>query len=220
MKLRTLSYCAFLLLRLSAVAQTVSVIEGNVFISAGTGGTKQLTSSGGDSDPALAPDGKTVAFVRALSERKVSTGSGDDNSEIWLMHSDGSHAERIVVPRAAEKMQEVLGLLAAPQFSADGRRLFFETTAWATSGAVHVLDLATRKDRFVCSGNSLEVVRTGEYRDCLLVQQHRYFVGGGSYDWFWLLRPDGKEVGPVGDDTDMFHSTFSLEHKEARAKSP
>ena len=57
-------------------------------------------------------------------------------------------------------------------------------------------------------GLDLEVVGAGEYRDCLLVRQHRYFIGGGSYDWFWLLRPDGKEVGPVGGDTENFKATY------------
>ena len=75
-------------------------------------------------------------------------------------------------------------------------------------GAVHVLDLSTKKEQFVCAGNSLEVIRSGEHKDCLLVQQHRYFIGGGSYDWFWLLRPDGKEVGPVGEETENFKEMY------------
>ena len=41
--------------------------------------------------------------------------------------------------------------------------------------------------------------------------QHRYFLGGGSYDWYWLLRPDGKEVGPVGETTENFEATYSNE---------
>ena len=216
---RFFGFCAVLFLAVSSRAQIVSVKDGNVFITDAAGQLRQLTDSGRDSDPALAPNGQTIAFVRALPERKVSTGSGDDNSEIWCIRTDGSHAERMVAPRAAPKMQDVLGQLAAPQFSADGRRLFFETTAWATSGAVHVLDLATRKEHFVCAGNNLEIVRTGEYRDCLLIQQHRYFIGGGSYDWFWLFRADGKEVGPVGEDTDTFHATFGADGKGAPAKS-
>jgi hypothetical protein len=57
----------------------------------------------------------------------------------------------------------------------------------------------------------LKVVPSGEYKDCLLVQQHRYFVGSGSYDWYWLLRPDGKEVGPVGEDTSNFEATYGNE---------
>ena len=56
-------------------------------------------------------------------------------------------------------------------------------------------------------GTDVKIVPSGEYKDCLLVQQHRYFVGGGSYDWFWLVRPDGKELGPVGEDTENFLAT-------------
>jgi hypothetical protein len=54
---------------------------------------------------------------------------------------------------------------------------------------VHILDLATKKERFFTDGSGLE-------------------IGGGAYDWFWLVKPDGKEVGPVGETTDNFHSTF------------
>lgn len=148
--------------------------------------------------------------MRAAPEQKISSGSGDDVSEIWTVQSDGSGAGRLVTPRASRKMQEVIAFCSAPHFSTDGRRLFFQSTAWVTSEAVHVVDLRTRKEHFVCAGNEFEIVRSGEYRDCLLVQQHRYFIGGGSYNWYWLLRPDGKEVGPVGEDTVMFKETYSL----------
>jgi hypothetical protein len=85
------------------------------------------------------------------------------------------------------------------------------TPAWATSGAVHVVDTTNRKERYLFPGSDLKAVTSGEYKDCLLVQQHKYFVGGGSYDWFWLLRPDGKEVGPVGEDTSSFEATYGKE---------
>ena len=63
-------------------------------------------------------------------------------------------------------------------------------------------------DRSVCPAAEFEVVSSGHYRDDLLVQQHRYFIGGGSYDWYWLLKPDGKEIGPVGEDTENFKTTY------------
>jgi hypothetical protein len=28
--------------------------------------------------------------------------------------------------------------------------------------------------------------------------QHRHFVGSGTYNWYWLLEPNGKEIGPIG----------------------
>ena len=37
---------------------------------------------------------------------------------------------------------------------------------------------------------------------------HRYFIGAGSYDWFWLVRPDGKEIGPVGEDVENFKANY------------
>ncbi|MCH1923036.1 hypothetical protein L9G15_26855, partial [Shewanella sp. A3A] len=75
------------------------------------------------------------------------------------------------------------------QFSADGRLVYFVTPAWATSGAVHVVDTTNRKVRFIVPGDGLHVMHTGEYRDHLLLSQHRYFLGGGSYDWIWLFSP-------------------------------
>jgi WD40-like Beta Propeller Repeat len=60
-------------------------------------------------------------------------------------------------------------------------------------------------------GNDIRVVPAGEYKDCLLVQQHRYFIGGGAYDWYWLFRTDGKEIGPLGEDTSTFEATYGNE---------
>lgn len=33
-------------------------------------------------------------------------------------------------------------------------------------------------------------------------------LGGGSYDWLWLLTPDGKEVGPIGEDEASFREMY------------
>jgi hypothetical protein len=91
---------------------------------------------------------------------------------------------------------------ANTQFNAMGTLLYFETPAWATSGAIHVLDMATGKERLFMPGNGVEVLATCKdkrYRDDVIVSQHRYFVFSGSYDWSFLFTPEGKEVGPLGD---------------------
>jgi hypothetical protein len=54
--------------------------------------------------------------------------------------------------------------------------------------------------RFIQPANELEVITSGEYQGYLALQQHRYFIGGGSYDWYWLFTPDGKEIGPLGEE--------------------
>ena len=207
---RFLLICAFTVAFLERTdAQKVSVQNGNVCISDPTIGFKALTSGGHDSQPVLSPDSKWIVFVRTVPGKNISTGSGESPAtELWQIRADGKNAALLVRPRESQKAESVLANFAKPQFSTSGRYVFFLSDGWATSGAVHVVDTTNGKEHFVCPGLDLEVVGAGEYRDCLLVRQHRYFIGGGSYDWFWLLRPDAKEVGPVGEDTENFKATY------------
>jgi len=72
-----------------------------------------------------------------------------------------------------------------------------------TSKAVHAVDVASGKEWYVAPGNTLEVIPRGQFAGCLLVAQHRYRQDqSGSYDWIWILAPDGREVGRVADDSD------------------
>jgi dipeptidyl aminopeptidase/acylaminoacyl peptidase len=193
----------------SAGEPVTEVRNGNIFLRPAEGAIRQLTTSGRDSLPVISPDGQSVVFARAVADKKIATGSGDvEAAELWQIRADGTEPERLVAPREAEDMKDVIASFSDIQFSTDGRSVFFVTPAYATSGAVHVVDLNTRKEHFVMAGSDLEVVRSGEYRDCLLVGQHRYFIGGGSYDWIWLFRPDGKEIGPVGESAENFKATY------------
>jgi hypothetical protein len=196
-------------LAVPAVAQNVSVKDGNIQFTDKGGKTIALSSSGRDSAPVLAPDGKWVAFVRKVDGKKIATGSDEmDPTELWQVHVDGEEPTLLLRCRESEKPESVIAAFETLQFSTNGKLLYFVTPAWATSGAVHVVDTTNRKERYVFAGNNLKLVPSGEYKDCLLVQQHRYFIGGGSYDWFWLLRPDGMEIGPVGEDTENFEATY------------
>ena len=90
-------------------------------------------------------------------------------------------------------------------------RFIFCSAAYAVSGAIHAYDVTTHQVRFVMAGNAPQVVPAGEYKGDLLVEQHRYFLGGGSYDWYWLFEPNGKEIGPVGETTDNFREMYFQE---------
>ena len=196
----------------SALAQSVSVKDGNIQFTDKSGKITALTSGGRDSDPLLAPDGKWVAFVRKVDGKKIATGSDEmEPTELWQVRVDGKEPSLLVRCRDSEKMESVIAAFQNLQFSSNGKLLYFVTPAWATSGAVHVVDTTNRKERYLFPGNDLKIVPAGEYKDCLLTQQHRYFIGGGTYDWYWLVRPDGKEVGPVGEETSNFEATYGKE---------
>ncbi|PZR71876.1 MAG: hypothetical protein DLM73_14610 [Chthoniobacterales bacterium] len=212
MKQKIFASALLFALALPALAQSVSVKDGNIQFTSKAGQTTALTSSGRDSDPVLAPDGKWVVFVRKVDGKKIATGSDEvDPTELWQVRADGKEPTLLLRCREAKEPNQLIAAFQSLQFSTNGKLVYFVTPAWATSGAVHVVDTTNRKERYVFPGNDLKIVPSGEYKDCLLTQQHRYFIGGGSYDWFWLMRPDGKEVGPVGEDTSSFEATYGKE---------
>ncbi len=187
----------------AAPAMSVRATDGNIVLVSG-GHEVRLTSSGKDTEPVLSPDGTFVVYTRHARPPGGGSGflTGCDGDEIRRVDIDGTGDAPLVQANDADEPEAQLCAFQAKQFSSDGARLYFMSTAWATSDAVHVYDFGQRKERYVLPANDLLVLAdcAGDYRDDLIVQQHRYFVFGGSYDWYWLFDPAGKtEYGPLGD---------------------
>jgi hypothetical protein len=207
---------AFTLLAFVAAAAhgaSVRVADGNVVYVDDSGIAKRLTSSGLDSAPGLSYDNGLVAFVRRTPGRVVAAGAGDvEAGQLWVIRTNGSGARLLVDGHDSKDPRGVLAELASPVFSPDGHSIYFRSEAWATSGAIHAVDLKDGKERFVTDGNSLAVVGAGMYAGALIVSKHKYWLAGGSYDWLWLVSQTGKEIGPVGPedvDIDAFERQFA-----------
>jgi len=191
----------------SAFAETVSVKDGNIFVD-----SRQITGGGRDSDPLLAPDGRHVVFTRSGPPSSAMDNCSPDSKKpanaisLWIADDSGAHAAMLAVGHAADKPEDAICAFNNKAFDSSGRRLYFSTPAWATSGATHVIDLGTGQQQFFVAGDLAKVLAScsdDQHVDDVIVSQHRYFVFGGSYDWYWLFGPDGKEIGPVGESTAM-----------------
>ncbi len=191
-------------------AQTVSADkQGNIWFTGAAGRRVRLTTDGKNSDPALSPDKRRIAYVHETAGKAISTGSGAAAPPQQRgMDIDRQPPATHVRPADARKVEDILAGFSSPAWSPDGRTLYFAGAAYATSGAIHAYDFGTKRVRFFLPGNDPQVVPTGEYKGDLLVMQHRYVLGGGSYDWYWLFTPAGKEVGPVGETTDGFRAMY------------
>jgi dipeptidyl aminopeptidase/acylaminoacyl peptidase len=182
-------------------ASSVAVKDGNIVLLQ-DGRERQLTKSGKDADPALSPDGKWVAFTRVGNP--ASTGSqGDCKSgaqadELRRIRVDGTGEELLVRGREGRNdPKQSICDFSSKQFTSDGRYIYFLSPAWATSAALHRYDTSTKALTFVIDANDC---KKAESRDNIVVNQHRYFVVAGSYDWYWLFDGAGKkEKGPVGE---------------------
>src|SRR4051812_39668731 len=135
---RLLFSAIWLVISVPAFGQTVSVKDGNLQFTDKSGATTALTSSGRDSNPALAPDGKWVAFVRKVDGKKIATGSDEvDPTELWQVRVDGKEPSLLVRCRASEKVESVIGGVGKTPVLADGEVAFFLSPAGATFCAGH-----------------------------------------------------------------------------------
>jgi hypothetical protein len=151
------------------------------------------------------PDKKWIVFVKKNNKYIVPrncfyfAAKGDHADEIWIVNTNKMTKKMLVAPHFS--CGDVSTVILDPhnlQFSPDSKTLYFETSAWVTSGAVHAIDVDGNHLRFVTDGSELRVVQDGSYKGDVIVSQHRYRFKGntplGSYDWDCLLTPRGRRI--------------------------
>lgn len=138
-------------------------------------------------------DGQWEAFVRPGPPR-----------ELWLASVQDGSERRLLTESEADEPQRNLVGFAGLQFSPDGRTLYFLTEAWATSAAIHALDLQTLEERFVIDAVALLVIMSGRYVGHLFVQRHQYkeFPGEGfhAYQWCGVVDSRGNIIRTLDTD--------------------
>lgn len=196
-----------LLLLLSSCSEKmparVRIENGNVFIAYVDNTQKQVSDMGVDKEAILSPDGRKLAFIRKTPVIDTSTMCNEQDM-ICLYDLKADKIDTIIRPRKDNSPEEELSDLNSLAFSPDGHILYFTGCAWVTSSAIHQYELAGGKEKFISAGNSLRIVESGKYKGYIIASKHKYYEGeaGGSYDHYWLLDKDGKEIKDLGDKED------------------
>lgn len=164
----------------------------------------QLTKDAKLTDLTKSPDGKWIVFVKKSNYTIPSncfyfSEKGEHADEIWIVNTKKMTKKLLVAPHFS--CGDVSKVIIDPhnlQFSPNSKTLYFETSAWVTSGAIHAVDVDGSHLRFVTDGGELRVVQSGPYKSDIIVNQHRYRFKGdtplGSYNWDWLFTPTGKQI--------------------------
>ena len=188
------------------IGDHVFQINGSIYLYSKFGDfTTRLTKSSHDSNPVLSHNEHWVAFLRKarFPIPKTCRAYYDKNDrygkEIWI-YDLKTMKEQLLVENnfSCNHLTKIIIDPADLKFSPDSKTLYFETSAWETSGAIHSVKINGNHLRFVTDGNEYHVVKNGKYKGDLIVNQHRYRFKGdtplGSYDWDWLYTPDGKQI--------------------------
>lgn len=169
---------------------------------------KKLTTGGKCASSLITPDGEWVVYVRTHDGSPRREGDPPLPASLCAIRIDGSEPKILLNSRQDHKKYPDIESFWNLQFTNDGEWLYFQSHAWATSSAIFRLDMRTGLDVFICPGNSLEILVDGDYEGYLIVSQHKYYIGGGSYDCRWLLDSDGNTIGPISDLNNSFKDLY------------
>ncbi|MBX4267691.1 hypothetical protein [Clostridium estertheticum] len=143
-------------------------------------------------------------ILKDTNKALLSTGAGDTavNNELWVKYSDGTEELLVVCHDEEVDVKDIIAGIFNPQLSKDKKKVYFMSEAWATSAAIHVVDIESKNQQFVCPGNYLRIIEKGQYSGDLIVNQHRYndAPNYGSYDNYYIVDENGIQLEDLGDD--------------------
>ena len=105
----------------------------------------------------------------------------------------------------APDAKNIVAEITSPVLSLDGDYAYFVSAAFATSDAIHRLNLRDGTETFLIDGDTLAIIPTGPQRGLLLVDRALIKLDAsgeslGRAKYLWLVSPDGsplREIGPT-----------------------
>lgn len=164
--------------------------------------------------PARVPREWVVECSSASGRLQAKSRGGD----LWIQR-DGGAPEPLVERATANVVGEQPGTplseggIYGCQFAPDERSLYFIADNYGTSRGLFAVSLQTRLVALLDAGNAFFVIhecREQTLIGSIAVYRHEYFrpLSGFAYDWWVLIRPSGKEVGPIGQDENLDRFMF------------
>jgi hypothetical protein len=180
--------------------------NGNIFVQYVDATVKQLTIEGTDSEPCMAKSKNFAVFVRkpkgsqkdkSIKETQIVLIDLKDRKEQVIVQGCTYEGEKNAIDYANSKEYPFPSLceLNHPVFSNDDQKVYFQTAAWVTSGAIHYYSFDTGKIAFFSDGEIRKITQDGN----VIVTRTGVTPKVGRYLQDWLLRDEGKVIRPIGE---------------------
>lgn len=197
-------------MNVACAAPDVSVRQGDVWLE-----NHQVTGLGNVTEAGLAPNGHAIAFIRR--DKKGETDIDGDYTSLWLTDAAAENSPRKLVSwraPAAKPEDQLMGFRSL-HWSLDDKSIYFLSSAWATSFAVHRVDVATGAERFVVDAVELKIIQNGPYRGMFLISRHTCHKEPGCDFPTSVVRLDGSTVLTVpksGDNEEAVSRWLRAHH--------
>lgn len=185
-------------------AQELKELNGRITFVSPAGVVTPLTATDSFSQASLSPDGKWAVFLRnsGVVEDPIAPWpkAKTQKTQIWIADTMVANSARVVYSGPVRRGDHQFYSFDSPRLSPDDRYVYFLIReAVVTSGLLR-LELSSNKVDYLTTALNFQVVPNGKYRGDLVVQIRKPTLSTSFYEWYWLLGPDGKEIGLVGQD--------------------
>jgi len=90
-----------------------------------------------------------------------------------------------------------LGTIYKIFISPDNTRIYFETSAWTVSYAIHYYVISTKNIYFYSAGSINKILKNGNLSISITGLESDINGNSGRYEQDWLYDKDGKEIKPL-----------------------
>lgn len=134
-------------------------------------------------------------WTKGYTFRVVNSSDGD---RLFLKYNNTGDEITLVIPTADSDPTKCISNIVNVNKSHDGSKLYFETSPWPTTNAIHVVDLNTFKEKFFTDGYFVKNV--GEYpnTNSVIVQKNYIKEGQGRINSYFAIASSGEELCELG----------------------
>lgn len=186
------------------VTETFSTM-GNVYVQYGKTYFHQITKTGLDTLPALSKDRHFLIYLRNQQSNGVNLSQiirydlRTSTEEVLVQASEGNPDVSTYISYANSDNYpfSCLGEIMNMKLSPDNERIYFETTAWTVSDAIHYYDISTGQIYFFHSGDLNKIYPNGMLNITTTSLAFDKKGNSGRYTQQWLYDSNGKKIKPL-----------------------